>query len=69
MRRLYRVPGISCDHCKHAIEGEVEKLPDVERVEVDVDRRRVTVTGRANDAEVRAAIDRAGYDVASMSEL
>jgi copper chaperone CopZ len=69
MTRVYRVPGISCDHCKQAIEGEVGGLPDVERVEVDIDRRRVTVTGDADDGAVRAAIDEAGYDVASMSEL
>ena len=24
--RTYSVPGISCDHCKHAIETEITKL-------------------------------------------
>lgn len=63
MTRVYRVPGISCDHCKNAIEGEVGKLASVERVEVDVARRSVIVEGTADDDEVRAAIDEAGYDV------
>jgi copper chaperone CopZ len=63
MTRVYRVPGISCDHCKHAIEGEVGQVPDVDQVVVDVERRSVTVVGEADDGAVRAAIDEAGYDV------
>jgi copper chaperone len=59
----YSVPGISCDHCKRAIEGEVSAVADVESVEVDVEARRVTVVG-GDDAEIRAAIDEAGYEVA-----
>ena len=41
--RIYRVPGISCDHCKHAIEGEVSKVAGVDQVDVDIDQRIVTV--------------------------
>lgn len=69
MTRVYRVPGISCDHCKHAIEGEVGKLAGVDRVEVDVERRVVTVVGDAGDDAVRAAIDEAGYDVAAVETV
>lgn len=60
--RIYSVPGISCGHCKAAIEGEVAKVAGVERVVVDVGTRTVEVEGGADDA-VRAAIDEAGYDV------
>jgi copper chaperone CopZ len=60
----YSVPGISCDHCKRAIEGEVGAVDGVEAVAVDVAARVVTVTGTATDAELRAAIDEAGYEVA-----
>jgi copper chaperone CopZ len=59
----YSVPGISCDHCKRAIEAEVTGVVDVMSVDVDVDAKLVTVTG-GNDAAIRAAIDDAGYDVA-----
>jgi copper chaperone len=61
--RVFSVPGISCDHCKAAIESEVDALEGVERVEVDVARRTVLVAGPATDAEVVAAIDEAGYEV------
>jgi copper chaperone len=63
--RTYSVPGISCDHCQAAIEGEVSRVPGVERVTVDVTARSVTVTGGAADAAVHTAIHDAGYEVAS----
>lgn len=60
----YSVPGISCDHCKAAIESEVGAVDGVEAVAVDVAAKVVTVTGTAADAALRAAIDEAGYEVA-----
>lgn len=62
--RTYAVPTISCEHCKHAIETEVNKLADVTMVEVDVSSKTVRVEGEASDEAVRSAIDEAGYDVA-----
>lgn len=64
--RTYDVPGISCGHCKAAIEGEVAKVTAVESVVVDIDARTATVTGSADETAVRAAIDEAGYDVAGV---
>lgn len=64
--RTYTVPGISCDHCKHAIEGEVGQVPGVDRVQVDVPGKTVEVAGGADDA-IRAAIDEAGYEIAGVA--
>ena len=62
---VYSVPGVSCGHCRAAITGEVAMVPGVAAVDVDLDARRVTITGsELDDAAVRAAIDEAGYDVA-----
>ena len=61
----YSVPGVSCDHCRAAITGELERVPGVSAVGVDLDAKRVTVAGeRLDDAAIRDAIDEAGYDVA-----
>jgi copper chaperone len=61
----YSVPGVHCDHCRAAIEGEVAPLEGVGEVAVDHEAKTVTVTGVAlDDAAIRAAIDEAGYDVA-----
>lgn len=62
--QTYRVPAMSCAHCTAAIEGAVFKVEGVESVRVDLETRLVTVTGRAQDAAIRAAIDEAGYDIA-----
>jgi copper chaperone len=61
--RTYSVPGISCDHCRHAIETEVATVAGVSTVSVDVEAKLVTVDG-GDDGAIRAAIDDAGYDVA-----
>jgi copper chaperone len=61
----YSVPGISCEHCRVAITGEVSQIAGVDSVDVDLGAKRVIVTGDAfADAAVREAIDEAGYDVA-----
>jgi copper chaperone CopZ len=64
MQTTYSVPGISCEHCRVAITGEVSQVAGVSAVEVDLAAKRVTVTGGYDDAAVRDAIDEAGYDVA-----
>ena len=63
--RTYSVPGISCGYCKNAIEGELAPLNDVESALVDIDAKTVTVVGEITEADVRAAVDEAGYEVAS----
>jgi copper chaperone len=63
--RIYSVPGVHCEHCRAAITAEVGAVPGVEAVAVDLDAKRVTVSGGPlDDLALRAAIDEAGYDVA-----
>lgn len=62
----YSVPGIHCGHCESALKQELEPLPGVESVEVDLEEKLVSVSGvELDDAALRAAIDEAGYDIAS----
>lgn len=60
---VYQVPDISCDHCRKSIEGEVARVPGVSRVVVDIAAKTVRVEGAADDADIRAAIEEAGYDI------
>ncbi|MGI9021294.1 MAG: heavy-metal-associated domain-containing protein [Solirubrobacterales bacterium] len=63
---IYRVEGMSCAHCERAVTNEVSRVAGVEKVDVDIDSGRVTVQGEGvDDGAVRAAIDEAGYAVAS----
>jgi copper chaperone len=61
--KTYSVPGMTCDHCKAAIEKEILPLDGVEGVQIDIDSKKVTVTG-GDDTAIVAAIDTAGYAVA-----
>jgi copper chaperone len=63
---IYQVPGISCGHCKQAIETEVANVAGVDRVVVDIDAKTVQVNGTATDDQVRDSIEAAGYDVAGV---
>ena len=59
----YVVPGISCDHCKNALETKVSPVKGVESVVVDIDTNTVVVAG-GDDAAIVEAIRSAGYEVA-----
>ncbi len=61
----YTVPGMTCDHCKHAVSSELGSVPGVAGVEVDLESKLVTVTGDdLDDRALRAAIEEAGYEAA-----
>jgi copper chaperone len=53
-----------CGHCQAAVTEELEGVPGVELVEVDLDSKLVTVTGEPlDDGALRTAIGEAGYEV------
>ena len=61
------VQGMTCGHCVAAVTSEVTKLEGVTGVEVDLATVNVAIAsdGPLSDAEVRAAIDEAGYELTS----
>ena len=62
----YSVTGMSCGHCVGAVQGELGRLPGVTGVEVDLELGRVTVQSerQLDAADVRAAVEEAGYELA-----
>jgi copper chaperone len=61
----YSVPGIHCAHCGMSIREEVAEVEGVEDVDVDLDTKVVTISGRElSDQRLRAAIEEAGYQAA-----
>jgi len=61
----YSVPGMTCDHCKNAVNSELRSVAGVETVEVDLDTKLVTVSGEnLDDRALRSAIEEAGYEAA-----
>lgn len=63
----YTVTGMSCDHCARAVNSEVSGLPGVTGVDVDVTSGQVVVASDVpiDDEAFRAAVEEAGYEVAS----
>ena len=61
----YSVPGMHCAHCERAVKEEVAGVPGVAAVDVDLEKKVVVVHGSdLNDAQLRAAIEEAGYEAA-----
>ncbi|GBD16344.1 Copper chaperone CopZ [bacterium HR26] len=67
VQRVYRVPDVSCQHCVRAITSELEKIPGVQSVRVDLDTKLVTVAAdeSVSDEQIRAGIEEAGYEIAA----
>jgi copper ion binding protein len=65
--QTFRVKGMTCDHCVTAVQSEVRQIGGVELVHVDLAAGSVEVTSVApvDRALVAAAIDEAGYELAS----
>jgi copper chaperone len=65
--RTVTVAGMTCGHCVAAVEAEVGKLAGVVRVDVDLASGRMTIesAGTVTDEALAAAVDEAGYEVAS----
>jgi copper chaperone len=62
----YSVPGMTCNHCVQAVTKEVSAVSGVTHVVVDLAAKTVVVTGtELDDADLRAAIEEAGFDPAS----
>ena len=61
---VFEVPGMTCDHCVHAVSEELANIEGVTNVEVDLATKRVVVDGTDDVGAVRAAVDEAGYEAA-----
>lgn len=63
----HTVIGMTCDHCVRAVREEVGKIAGVRSVEVDLASGLVTVDseGPLDEAAFAAAVDEAGYAVAT----
>ena len=66
--KTFNVPDMSCGHCKAAVEGELNRLPGVERANADIEKGTIEVTydeSRVGLVQLKGAIEEAGYTVAA----
>lgn len=62
------VQGMTCGHCKMAVNGALTDLDGVSKVDVNLETGKVTVeydSGKVNFDQMKEAVEEQGYDVAS----
>jgi len=69
---VYDVTGMTCGHCVSAVTQELQALPGVTEVDVDlnaggVSQVRVVSDAPLDQASVAAAVDEAGYALADQA--
>jgi copper chaperone len=68
MLESFKVPDVSCEHCRSAIEGALRPLGGVRSAQVDVDGKTTIVDYDENVIDRRAiaaVIEEEGYPVAT----
>lgn len=65
MQRVWHVAGMTCGHCKKAVEGAALGVAGVTAAAVDLAAKTLTVEVAAEAAleEIRAAIEEEGYEI------
>lgn len=58
---VFTVRDMSCDHCKKRITSALEKISGVDKIDINLDKKRVEVTGKVSQDIVRKTIEDAGY--------
>jgi copper chaperone CopZ len=68
MEKVMIVNGMSCDHCKKAVEKALNAISGVE-AEVDLKQKTAVIKSKAaiDDEVLKNAVTEAGYEVASIS--
>jgi copper chaperone len=63
MTQTWTVAGMTCDHCVSSLTEEIEELPGVRSVVVQLESGalRVDADQPLSDDDVRAAVEEAGY--------
>ncbi len=57
----FKVPDMSCEHCVKRISAAVKALKNVDRVDIDLNSKKVVVQGSASGEDIMKAIRSAGY--------
>lgn len=62
----YQIPNISCNHCVHTIQTEVEDLPGVVEVKADANTRQAVITFEkpATEEQIKNLLTEINYPVA-----
>ncbi len=59
---VYRIEGMSCNHCKNSVEKALKALDNIEDVEVILGKKEAVVTGAPNDEIVKKTVEELGFE-------
>ncbi len=60
-KRTFKIVGMTCGHCKAAVEEAIRQLADVHDVSVDLKAGMALVVGGPADSMIVAAVEAAGF--------
>lgn len=62
---VFRISGMTCEHCQRAVTSEVASVAGIAAVDVDLPAGTVTVVAErpVDRREIAAAVDEAGYEL------
>lgn len=62
-RTVFQVEGMSCMHCKRAVEEALKELAGVDDARVDLEKKEVVIEGSADRSSMVSVVEDAGYEV------
>lgn len=58
---IYKVDGMTCNHCKNSVETNLKKIPNITDAVVDLTNKTVTVKGSVSKEDVKNLVNSLGY--------
>lgn len=59
---IYRINGMTCNHCKASVEKAIGALDNIEDVVVDLGSKTASVKGNPDDEAVKKAVEEIGFE-------
>jgi len=60
---VLKIEGMTCNHCKMAVEKALKGVAGVAEAKVDLDKKEAVVAGSPNRTALVQAVDKAGFKV------
>ena len=60
---VLRIEGMSCGHCKIAVEKALQAVPGVVSASVDLEKKEALIEGNADRDALAKAVEDAGFEV------
>lgn len=69
MKRIVKIEGMHCEHCKNTVEKALEALPGM-KAKVNLGKGQATVETEfvVSDGQIREAVEGTGFKVVSIEE-